>query len=158
MLGRQKEIYDGAIPSSNSVQMMNNFRLARLTGDTSLERKAIQDLNSFAAQINHTASGYTHALQSLYLTGGHSYEIILAQKTADKKTQSFLNEIRQKPLLEPAIHLKTDENRKSLSGIAPYTSDYRVEEEPSVYICKNFTCDLPVRKLSELDKKLDREA
>ncbi len=158
LLGRQKEIYDGAMPSSNSVQMMNNLRLARLTGDTSLERKAIQDLNSFAAQINHTASGYTHALQSLYLTGGYSYEIILAQKTADKKTQSFLNEIRQKPLLEPAIHLKTDENRKSLSGIAPYTSDYRVEEEPSVYICKNFTCDLPVRKLSELDKKLDREA
>lgn len=158
LLGRQKEIYDGAIPSSNSVQMMNNLRLARLTGNTSLERKASQDINRFAAQINHTPSGYTHALQSLYLTEGHSYEIILAQKTADKNTESFLNKIRQKPLVEPAVHLKTDGNGKTLSGIAPYTSDYSAEEEPSVYICKNFTCDLPVRKLSELDKKLDREA
>jgi len=154
LLGRQKEIYDGAVPSSNSIQIMNNLRLARLTGDTSLERKAIQDLIGFAAQINHTPSGYTHALQSLNLIKGYSYEIILAKQSTDKNEEPFLSFIQQKPLVEPAIHLKTDDNNESLSAIAPYTSDYSVGAETSVYICKNFTCDLPVKELNELDKKL----
>ncbi|MBN2447083.1 MAG: thioredoxin domain-containing protein, partial [Phycisphaerae bacterium] len=37
---RTKTAYDGAIPSGNSVAMLNLLRLARITGDAEFERKA----------------------------------------------------------------------------------------------------------------------
>lgn len=40
LLARPKEVFDGAIPSDNSVALLNFLRLARLTGDTEWELKA----------------------------------------------------------------------------------------------------------------------
>lgn len=40
LLTRQKEIYDGAVPSGNSVSMLNLLKLAQLTWDHDLEQKA----------------------------------------------------------------------------------------------------------------------
>ncbi|MGF1671722.1 MAG: thioredoxin domain-containing protein, partial [Balneolaceae bacterium] len=154
LLGRQKEIYDGALPSSNSVQIMNSLRLSRLTGDTSLERKALLDFQAFANQINHSPSGFTHALQALFIAEGHSFEIVLTQEKQDENLKQFLNVISEKPLVEPSIHIKTDKNRKQLSKMAPYTADHKIETTPAVYLCKNFTCNFPVKDLTRLREKL----
>ena len=40
LLTRQKEIYDGAIPSGNSIAMLNLLRLSYITGNYELEEKA----------------------------------------------------------------------------------------------------------------------
>ena len=40
LLIRQKELYDGAIPSGNSIAMLNLLRLGRITADYDLEQKA----------------------------------------------------------------------------------------------------------------------
>ncbi len=40
LIVRQKDLYDGAIPSGNSVAALNLLRLARITGNTELEIKA----------------------------------------------------------------------------------------------------------------------
>ena len=37
---REKDLYDGAVPSGNSVAALNFLRLARMTGRTDLEEKA----------------------------------------------------------------------------------------------------------------------
>ncbi len=49
VLLRQKEAQDGALPSGNSVAMLNILRLARMTADTELERKAEQSAQAFSA-------------------------------------------------------------------------------------------------------------
>ena len=40
ILVRKKDIYDGAVPSGNSVAMLNLVRLGRIKADPELERKA----------------------------------------------------------------------------------------------------------------------
>ena len=47
LLIRQKEIYDGAIPSGNSIAMLNLLRLGRITADSSLEAKAVANRSCF---------------------------------------------------------------------------------------------------------------
>ena len=42
LIARQKEVYDGAIPSGNSVALLNLIRLARYTADVSFEKKAVE--------------------------------------------------------------------------------------------------------------------
>ncbi len=155
LLGRQKEIYDGAIPSSNSVQVLNQVRIARLTGDTSHEEKAVKDLHAFAKQVNHTPAGYLHALHALFLTGGDSYEIVITSEKKNEVTDHYLKIIRTAPLIEPAIHLRTSDNHKNLAELAPFTGDFSMKEQELVYVCKNFSCDLPVKSSKDLKNKLE---
>jgi len=44
---RKKEIYDGAVPSGNSIAMLNLLRLARMTGKAELEGKSNADRKGF---------------------------------------------------------------------------------------------------------------
>ena len=48
---RPKEIYDGALPSGNSVMLLNLLRLARLTGDGALSDKAERQVRTFAGEV-----------------------------------------------------------------------------------------------------------
>ncbi|NLN42596.1 MAG: thioredoxin domain-containing protein [Clostridiales bacterium] len=51
LIARPKEVYDGALPSGNSVAALNMLRLARITGDYHLEEKAYNQLNAFASIV-----------------------------------------------------------------------------------------------------------
>ena len=65
LLTRTKEVYDGALPSANSVTMHNMIRLARITGDTYLEQKGIKIGKTFSDQITKIPSGYTQMIVGL---------------------------------------------------------------------------------------------
>ena len=57
LLVRKKEIYDGAIPSCNSVAFENLVKLAHLTGDASYEQRASELSRCFAASVHQSPSG-----------------------------------------------------------------------------------------------------
>ncbi len=78
LITRQKEIYDGAIPSGNSVAMLNLIRIARITADSSFEEKADKINKAFSNQIRKYPAGFTQFLIALDFAIGPSYEIILA--------------------------------------------------------------------------------
>src|SRR5690625_6378854 len=50
-LGRQKESYDGALPSSNSAAIWNNYYLGAITGNTGDTSRAIEIGSAFSEQI-----------------------------------------------------------------------------------------------------------
>jgi uncharacterized protein YyaL (SSP411 family) len=51
---RNKEVYDGAVPSGNSVAAYNLLRLGRITADTSLEEKAAKIVRVFSKPLRVT--------------------------------------------------------------------------------------------------------
>ena len=57
LIVRKKEIYDGAIPSCNSVAFMNLIRLSRLTGDAQFEERASARLVSHPLLIPGSCAG-----------------------------------------------------------------------------------------------------
>ncbi|HBK86585.1 MAG TPA: thioredoxin domain-containing protein [Firmicutes bacterium] len=74
LLMRPKEIYDGAIPSGNSVAMLNSLRLARLTGQSKLEEYAMGIWRAFASQIAQQPAAYSFALSALDFALGPAQE------------------------------------------------------------------------------------
>lgn len=62
---RKKDIYDGALPSSNSVSLMNLLRLGKLTGEASFSRKAEQLVRAFSSGVSKSPSGYTFFLYAM---------------------------------------------------------------------------------------------
>lgn len=75
LIMRPKEIYDGAIPSGNSVAALNCLRLARLTGKAELKEYASEILQAFAGQIAQNPAAHSFALIALDFALGRTDEV-----------------------------------------------------------------------------------
>lgn len=57
---RPKELYDGAIPSGNSVATLNMITLSKITGKSELEEKVTKQFIAFGDSVNQNPVAYTH--------------------------------------------------------------------------------------------------
>jgi len=146
---RQKEIYDGAIPSGNSVAMMNLIRLSKFTGDNKLEEKASLLSKAFSIQIERYPNGYSQLLSGVNFAIGPSFEIVIAGNLKDKLTQEMLKEINSMYLPNKVILLKSSGN--NLEKIAEFTRGQEIlNNQTTVYVCRNFVCSLPTTDPNKL--------
>ena len=65
LLFREKDIYDGALPSGNSVSALNLLHLARLDGNAQYEAQAWELMKCFSQQVTQHPMAYTHFLNAL---------------------------------------------------------------------------------------------
>ncbi|MBI5073640.1 MAG: thioredoxin domain-containing protein [Nitrospirae bacterium] len=65
LLVRRKEIYDGAVPSGNSMALFNLLRLAGITGDVSLAEMASKAARTFFTMVRQAPTAYTYFLMAL---------------------------------------------------------------------------------------------
>lgn len=136
---RTKILYDGAIPSGNSVQLENLIRLFKLTGDADLSSQIQKHISAFAHQVNNAALGYTYFLNSYLLLQQNSSELVIV-------SENFDEEIIKKLLVYDNVCTLwlTNSNREKVIKIAPWVKDYKmINNKPTFYLCKDFTCDLP---------------
>ena len=76
LLVRNKEIYDGAIPSGNSVAALNSSRLARITGSTDFESRTQKIIRNFSEKISHYPRGHSQIMIAFDFLLGPSHEIV----------------------------------------------------------------------------------
>ncbi len=62
---RLKQTYDGAVPSGNSVALINLLRLARLSGELSFEDYAGKLLKTFSEEVKSQPLGHSFMLVGL---------------------------------------------------------------------------------------------
>ena len=67
LLIRQKEVYDGAIPSGNSVAFCNLLKLADFTGNKQFKQRAYQLLKAFSPMVEQNPSAYAYFLTGVDL-------------------------------------------------------------------------------------------
>ncbi|HLG43288.1 MAG TPA: thioredoxin domain-containing protein, partial [Planctomycetota bacterium] len=75
LIMRKKEIYDGAVPSGNSVAALNLLRLGRIAADAELERRAEAVFKAFSGDLTRAPSGHAQALIALDFAAGPAREI-----------------------------------------------------------------------------------
>ena len=155
LLVRQKEIYDGAIPSGNSTAAANLVRLARLTGDSALEKSADRVIAAFASEVTGQPSAHTQLVSALQLRVGASLEIVIVGDPSGADTRALI-ETAHKPYLPNAAVLvvATGEGGDAIRKLVPFTAAYEtVDGSAAAYVCRNFECKLPTTdpaKLAEL--------
>jgi len=150
-------VYDGAIPSGNSVAMMNFLRLARITGDAALEERARDIERHFGGIVRQTPSAFTQLLCAVNFADGESMEIIIVGDAEDPRTKELIQTIRGIYLPNAVIiHKPSGEAAREIETITGYLVDYReVDGKPAVYVCRNFACERPVTDAGELRKMLE---
>jgi hypothetical protein len=157
LLTRTKEIYDGAIPSANSVSMYNFTRLARITGNVDLERKAVKLSKIFSDQINKMPSGYTQMMVGIDFAIGPSYEIVIVGDKNDKKTKEIIQSINSIFNPNKVIILKEIKSKdKLIENLIPFTKNYsQVDGQSTIYICENHQCQLPTTDIEKMEQFLE---
>ena len=95
LIVRDKEIYDGAVPSSNSVAVLNLLRLARMTGNTTWEEKADRMFKAFFHLVSDFPSAYTQFLQAVDFALGPGKEIVIAGDLGQEATQRMVATIHR---------------------------------------------------------------
>ena len=152
ILIRKKEIYDGAIPSGNSIAMLNLLYLSRLIGDSKLEEKASKIAYAFSKTVQQMPSSYTELMNAIDFQLGPSYEVVVAGNSQKLDTKQILKEINRYYIPSILIILRpTEEESPDTTGVAKFTKDYvSLNGKPTVYICHNFTCKKRLTNLSEI--------
>ena len=156
LIARPKEVYDGALPSGNSVAALNMLRLARITGDYHLEEKAYNQLNAFASIVQKNPSAHSYFLMAAILGLYPTKEIVLAGDSRDTNMQKMLN-IVHKSFLPEAVIIFNDvaEKDQDLFELVPYIKEQGpIEGKATVYICQNYSCQAPISDIKELGKTL----
>ena len=152
LLLRQKELYDGALPSGNSVALHNLLRLARMTANADFEKKAARMGRAFASVVLQHPSAATHFLTAFDFALGPSCEVVIAGSLRQTETRQFLKKLREPFLPNKVVLLRTvDDEERSLAGIAPYTEHMApIKGKPAAYVCSNFACSSPTTDAGEM--------
>lgn len=153
---RDKEIYDGAIPSGNSVAGLNLLRLGRMTGNPHWEEMADRLFRAFSGLVAGYPMAYTQFLNAADFAVGPSREIVVAGSAEEGKTQTLLETIHRMFLPNRVLMLQQGgEKGKRLSALSSYTEALQpVEGQPTVYICENYACQKPITDVETLRSAL----
>jgi uncharacterized protein YyaL (SSP411 family) len=160
LLVRQKEIYDGAIPSGNSVAMSNLVRLSRLSGDPELARRADSVAVAFARDLGAAPAAHCHLAAALQTAAAPSLEVVIAGDPADAATRRLLEVVRARYLPDAAVLLVPNGDAgERIRRLAPFTEHHApVDGKPAAYLCRDFACRLPTTDPQELAAMLDDAA
>ena len=156
LLVRHKEIYDGAIPSGNSIAAMNLLRIARMTGRSELENKALAVMSAFSLDVERNPSAYTQLMQALDFAVGPSIEVVVAGELAKSQTQALVKALHKDFIPNKVILHRPPGENASIVKIAPYTENQEpdVDGATLVYICRNYACKKPVSAVNALQEIL----
>ncbi|AFV05941.1 thioredoxin domain-containing protein [Dehalobacter sp. CF] len=150
LLLRPKEIYDGAMPSGNSMSACNLGRLWRLTGLSKWQERAEKQINSFRTTVEDYPPGYTAFLQAIQYTLNQGEELVLSGSSANQTLEKMQTAIFKDFHPYAAVAY----NDGSLGQLIPRMDDYPVGRDLSVYVCRDFACREPVNTPEELAKIL----
>jgi uncharacterized protein YyaL (SSP411 family) len=156
LITREKDIYDGAAPSGNSVTALNCLRLGRMTGNTAWEEKADRIFKTFSAQVAGYPMAYTQFLNAVDFILGPSQEIVITEASPGTATQEMIDLIHR-AFLPRKVLLRRPEDRSSqeIIKLAPYTERMiSVNQRPTVYVCENYSCRTPITDLETLSLTL----
>ncbi|MCS1351742.1 thioredoxin domain-containing protein [Mechercharimyces sp. CAU 1602] len=157
LLTRQKEIYDGALPSGNSIAGWNLVRLAKMSGNEHLHHLAKRQLSAFARNVEQGSMAYTAYLVGLQLHLGATTEIVIVGDSNLPVVKEMKRIIYSTYLPDAVILFRDGQNQDKLAQFAPFTAEQHAPAgEARVYICKNHTCQAPLATVEELELELGK--
>lgn len=152
LIVRPKELYDGALPSGNSVAAYVLERLAKLTGESRWQTLFDKQISFMVGSMQEYPAGYSVALLACLNALYPSAELVCVNPA-----QEDVRQIQKLAAEHPALSVlvKTQENAESLTGVAPFTASYSADDgKPQFYLCQNGSCRAPVNNLAELESLL----
>ena len=156
LLVRKKEIYDGAVPSGNSVAAYNLLRLGRITGRADVEDRAKQIGRVFSQTVRPSPLAFTQLMVAVDFWVGPSHEVIVAGDSRGEDTEAMVKAIGGEFIPNAVVILRpTEEASPDIVSLADYTRHYTaMDGGATAYICTGYHCETPTRDIAKVLERL----
>jgi uncharacterized protein YyaL (SSP411 family) len=157
MIARSKEIYDGAVPSGNSVAHFNLLRLGRMTADPDAEKRAVDIGTIFFNEVSRSPSAFAFLMAGIEFLEGEPREVVIVGDADAKDTQSMRRAIDSRYLPNLVTIFKpVDSGDPEIVRYAEFTRPHTaVEGRATAYVCENYACQLPTTDTQEMLRLID---
>lgn len=151
ILDRKKEIYDGAIPSSNSAAFMNLIRLSRFTGNMNYVSMASKMMGLYAESIEYSPTAFSYFLCGAFAFTHPFSEVIIIGKSGEEDTDNMLKAVKKEFLPNAIVIFKDINGDKILEKTAGFLDDMGLfNDKATAYVCRNFSCQKPTNSVDEM--------
>jgi hypothetical protein len=157
LIVRPKEASDGAMPSGNSVQLMNLLRLARFTGRTEFEDQAAALSRWAGSSARSRPTGFTALLMGLHWALGTPREVVVAGELEAEDTQSFIEVLRDTYSPTTVTLHRPPGDAPDITDLAPFTAAQTPRDgQAAAYVCQDFQCEAPTTDPERLRAQLEK--
>lgn len=150
LIAQTKEVYDGALPSGNSVALLNILRLGHITGNTDLLKTADKLISAFSDTISQYPSGYTHFLCGLDFAVGATKDITIAGDPGSDDTKRILREIWSRFVPRKTLVVSSSADKSVEDAATRIKAQDMINNKATVYVCENNTCKPPATDMQEI--------
>ncbi len=155
---RKKELFDGALPSGNSVAMMNLLQIGRITGNPSMETLSNVVGRVLSRFVRNAPSSFAHVLNALDFAVGPSNEIVIVGSRENPRTNQVIKALHSEFLPNAVMLFKpvdADRVMERLTKLAPFVKNMgMIDDQATIYVCRNHSCNLPTTSLDAVLEQL----
>lgn len=156
LIFRKKEFADAAIPSGNSIEMLNLLRLSRITADPKLEDRSQGLERAFSNLVGKIPSGYTQFLSALDFGLGPAYQVVITGKHESQDTEHMLEELWAYFIPNKVLVFRPEGKDPEITTLAKYAKEHvPIEGKATAYVCQNYQCQLPTTEINEMLRMLN---
>ncbi len=146
LLSREKPGYDGALPSGNSVQVLNLLRLSQFTSNTRYQKRAEKTLQYFSSILNNNPMALSKMLLAIDFYYDSAKEIVIINPADNSsKGQLMLDSLREHFLPNHTLSVMTqgDDLETQSRIIAIAKGKVAINNKSTAYVCEYGACKLP---------------
>jgi uncharacterized protein YyaL (SSP411 family) len=156
LIARPKDLYDGAVPSGNSVALLNLLRLGRMCGKTEWEKMADRMIQSFAGSVKEYPLAYTQLMIGLDFLLGPTQEIVVVGNPEEESTREVVRYLQQEFLPFKVLLLyPPGKGGQEICSLVPFLESMPPKGPgAAVYLCEAHSCKTPITDLASLKTAL----
>ncbi len=148
---RPKSNYDLSLPSGNSVAANLLLRLFHLTQDKKFLEISTKIMENQAQMAAVNPFGFCHLLNTVFMYLQKPREITVLNSQNNEIVDSLTNRFMPESIL---VTVKNENQLNNLSKLPFFEGKQFQNDKTTVFVCKDFTCSLPLETISEIEKHL----
>jgi uncharacterized protein YyaL (SSP411 family) len=153
LIVRPKDYQDNATPSENSMAANALLRLSALTGEASYAEAADRWLGALAPVLADHPTAFAYLLGALDRAVHPSIEVAVVADPSDPAAAALVREVTSRVVPGSVLLSAAPSVGTELSPLLQHRD--MVDGKPTAYVCRDYSCDLPVTEPSELRAQLD---
>jgi uncharacterized protein len=157
LISRTKNFYDLATPSGNSVAASNLLRLYHYSQNDSYLDRAVSIMKAGSRSAAENPFGFGQMLNSIYLYVKKPVEVtvIAGDDDGTNSNSSDLVAWLNSQFIPNSINAIVHSSEiATLQRYPAFKGREAQGGEETAYVCKNYTCSLPIKSIEELERQL----
>ncbi|RMG85512.1 MAG: thioredoxin domain-containing protein [Chloroflexi bacterium] len=157
LIVRPRNLQDNATPSGNAMMAKQLLRLAAYTGDSRYDDAARGTLAKLTEAIRQYPQAFGEALNAIDSLISGITEVALVGNPTEPPMRAFLDILSASYRPNTVIALARDDTPGE-AEIPLLSYRTRVDGLPTAYVCRQFTCKMPVTEVEALQTQLNESS